>query len=82
MSLVQKEYFRLEEVAGDLGLSGSDVIYLAENGQLRLSIRVLVWRSRGAASRIMVMATGTRFQTDYDSGRVSSIFGSGTPMRS
>ena len=40
MSLVQKEYFRLEEVAVDLGLSGSDVIYLAETGQLRLSIRV------------------------------------------
>jgi hypothetical protein len=40
VSLVQKEYFRLEEVARDLGLSGSDVIYLAETGQLRLSIRV------------------------------------------
>lgn len=40
MSLIQKEYFRLEEVVRDLGLSGSDVIYLAENGRFRLSILV------------------------------------------
>lgn len=40
MSLIQKEYFRLEEVVRDLGLSGSDVIYLAENGRLRLSTLV------------------------------------------
>jgi hypothetical protein len=40
VSLIQKEYFRLDEVARDLGLSGSDVIYLAENGCLRLSILV------------------------------------------
>lgn len=40
MSLIHKDYFRLDEVAGELGLSGSDVIYLAENGRLRLSILV------------------------------------------
>lgn len=40
MSLIKKEYFRLDEVVDDLGLSGSDVIYLAETGQLRLSIRL------------------------------------------
>lgn len=40
MSLIKKEYFRLDEVIDDLGLSGSDVLYLAETGQLRLSVRV------------------------------------------
>lgn len=40
MSLIQKEYFRLEEVVRDLELSGSDVIYLAENGHFRLSTLV------------------------------------------
>lgn len=40
MSLIQKEYFRLDEVVRDLGLTGSDVIYLAENGHFRLSILV------------------------------------------
>lgn len=40
VSLIQKQYFRLDEVAHGLGLSGPDIIYLAENGQLRLSIRV------------------------------------------
>ena len=40
MSLIQKQYYRLDEVAHSLGLSASDIIYLAENGQLRLSIRV------------------------------------------
>lgn len=40
MSLIQKDYFRLDEVARELGLSGSDIIYLAENGRLRLSTLV------------------------------------------
>jgi hypothetical protein len=40
VALIQKQYFRLDEVAHVLGLSGSDIIYLAENGQMRLSIRV------------------------------------------
>ena len=40
MSLIRKEYFRLDEVIDDLGLSGTDVLYLAETGQLRLSVRV------------------------------------------
>lgn len=40
MSLIKKEYFRLDEVIDELGLSGSDVLYLAETGQLRLSVRV------------------------------------------
>ena len=40
VSLIQKQYYRLDEVAHSLGLSASDIIYLAENGQLRLSIRV------------------------------------------
>lgn len=40
MSLIKKEYFRLDEVIDDLGISGSDVLYLAETGQLRLSVRV------------------------------------------
>jgi hypothetical protein len=40
VSLIKKEYFRLDEVIDDLGLSGSDVLYLAETGQLRLSVRV------------------------------------------
>ena len=40
MSLIKKEYFRLDEVIDELGLSGTDVLYLAETGQLRLSVRV------------------------------------------
>lgn len=40
MSLIKKEYFRLNEAIDDLGLSGSDILYLAETGQLRLSVRV------------------------------------------
>jgi|688.fasta_scaffold487999_2 hypothetical protein len=40
VALIQKQYFRLDEVAHVLGLSGSDIIYLAENGHMRLSIRV------------------------------------------
>ena len=55
MSLIKKEYFRLDEVIDDLGLSGSDVLYLAETGQLRLSVRVFgLMLERGIVEEIDV----------------------------
>ena len=40
MSLIEKEYFTLAEVVEGLGMPWTDVIYLAENGHLRLSVLV------------------------------------------
>ena len=40
MSLIEKEYFTLAEVIESLGMPWTDVIYLAENGHLRLSVLV------------------------------------------
>jgi hypothetical protein len=40
MSLIEKEYFTLAEVVEALGMPWTDVIYLAENGHLRLSVLV------------------------------------------
>ena len=83
VSLIQKEYFRLEEVVRDLGLSGSDVIYLAENGQLAAQHPGLRSVDReGLLSRISVTGTGNRFQMTTTGGRGFSISGTGTPMRS
>lgn len=39
-SLIEKEYFTLEEVVEEHGLPWRDVTYLAENGHLRLSVLV------------------------------------------
>jgi hypothetical protein len=55
VSLIKKEYFRLDEVIDDLGLSGSDILYLAETGQLRLSVRVFsLMLERGIVEEIDV----------------------------
>jgi hypothetical protein len=40
MSLIEKEYFTLAEVIDALGMPWTDIIYLAENGHLRLSVIV------------------------------------------
>ena len=40
MSLIEKEYFTLSEVIDALGMPWTDIIYLAENGHLRLSVLV------------------------------------------
>lgn len=40
MSLIEKEYFTLAEVIDALGMPWTDIIYLAENGHLRLSVLV------------------------------------------
>ena len=40
MSLIEKEYFTLAEVVDALGMPWTDIIYLAENGHLRLSVLV------------------------------------------
>ena len=40
MSMIEKEYFTLAEVVEALGMPWTDVIYLAENGHLRLSVLV------------------------------------------
>jgi len=40
MSLIEKEYFTLTEVIDALGMPWTDIIYLAENGHLRLSVLV------------------------------------------
>jgi hypothetical protein len=55
VSLIKKEYFRLNEAIDDLGLSGSDILYLAETGQLRLSVRVFgLMLERGVTEEIDV----------------------------
>jgi hypothetical protein len=40
MSLIEKEYFTLPEVMERWGLPLRDIVYSAENGQLRVSVRV------------------------------------------
>ena len=39
-SLIEKEYFRLDEVVDDLQIPLGDISYLAENGHLQLSVLV------------------------------------------
>ena len=40
MSLIEKEYFTLAEVVDALAMPWTDVLYLAENGRMRLSVLV------------------------------------------
>ena len=41
MTRIRKSYFTLEELAGGWGLPGADLRYVAENGLLKLSVRVI-----------------------------------------
>ena len=57
MSLIEKEYFTLAEVIDALGMPWTDIIYLAENGHLRLSVLVCEFRFNPAGDSDLIPAT-------------------------
>ena len=59
MSLIDKAYFTLEEIEERWQLPHRDVVYLAENGLLKLSCGCSTSAWSGASSRISATATGT-----------------------
>jgi hypothetical protein len=72
MRLVQKEYFTIDELIDLWDMSRRDFMYLAENGHLRLSIRLFgVAIERGD---IEVEDNGRWFPIPSDIGRRSGLF--------
>lgn len=71
MSLIEKDYFTLPEMMERWGLPRADVVYLAENGRLRLSVRVFgLPIERGD---IEETEDGHWFRIPYDRSRLDGL---------
>jgi hypothetical protein len=58
---IEKSYFTLPEILERWSMSEADLVYLAENDQLRLSIRVFGWIWSSATTRSRPRASDSRF---------------------
>jgi len=68
MARILKSYFTLDELAGEWGLPGADLRYVAENGLLTLSVRVIgnlmefgIWEEADDGERPMAIPCEHRY---------------------
>ena len=78
---IRKSYFTLEELAGGWGLPGADLRYVAENGLLKLSVRVIgiymefgIWEEADEGEPQMSIPCEHRYHDGLVNMRTREIF--------